>query len=294
MAEWNPNWAPSGRRQFHAGGGAPAYTAPLDLVPELLGGYSLRALSAAHLGENVCRLKRDSDDAEMDFACDADDGEFPTAAAVAWRDAEGAANAYLVIYYGQGSAPDLDTPVVNTVLPLFVENYLNGKPGFRNDDVGAASHLLSTTEASLVGGAFSMFCVVKLTTNNGIIGTFDTGTPYSSMYLKTGIGDNSYVDADAGDNSAGGDTSGITFSGDFTALGASWQFGERIFYYNGAPQTIDDAYDAGGVVPTVSRVLQMYMDAGAVDNNCEWLIGATYVSAANIVAIQSNQSAYFS
>lgn len=61
----------------------PEYVGPLDLAPGAVVAWGLRALSASMLGENVVRLRRDSDDAELDFAADAVTGEID-AAVQAW------------------------------------------------------------------------------------------------------------------------------------------------------------------------------------------------------------------
>lgn len=66
------------------GEAASAYTGPLDLVPGAVVAYSVRALSAAWLGGNLFRLRRDSDDAEVTYTADAVTGEAPVATINTW------------------------------------------------------------------------------------------------------------------------------------------------------------------------------------------------------------------
>lgn len=151
---------------------SPAYVGPLDLVPGAVVAYSLRALSAAWRGQNVARLRRSSDNATMDFAADAVTGDFPSAAAIAWRDAAGAADAYVVTRYDQSGNGKDETQATAGVQPLVVFNATNGKPVIYYK-AGGDDRRLSTSADINYTDAMTTFFVGKA--DSGAVGNICGG-----------------------------------------------------------------------------------------------------------------------
>lgn len=107
------------------------YEGPLDLVSGAVVAYGVRALSAAMLGQNIFRLRRNSDNAESNFAADAVTGDAPSAAITAWLSG---ANCFVVTWYDQSGNGDDITQSTLGLQPAFVASSQGGKPALGATD----------------------------------------------------------------------------------------------------------------------------------------------------------------
>jgi hypothetical protein len=127
---------------------APSYEGPLDLVPGAAVAYGQRALSAARLGQPLFTLRRDIDDAELEFDADAVTGEAPVAAIAAWV---GAA-------FTQTAATTIDSDVIVLVSSTGVHEGqpISGtgiQPGTIVLDVSEAPNIYISLPATATSGA---------------------------------------------------------------------------------------------------------------------------------------------
>lgn len=148
-----------------AEGGTPPsdYTGPLDLVPgaNWQFAYGVRALSAAKLGQNIFRLRRNSDNAEMNFAADATTGLAPVASIDAWR---GVADGFLVTLYDQYGIKNV-TQADQAKQPVWDSALNGGKGGFTS-----FGNFLVGASASTFGNAISAFVVARKTSGGAFFG----------------------------------------------------------------------------------------------------------------------------
>lgn len=131
------------------------YVGPLDLVPGAVVAYGVRALSAAMLGQNIFRLRRDSDNAESNFAADAVTGEAPVASIATFL---GAATGYLVTWYDQSGNAKEFTQATAGLQPLYVANLEGGKPGFKHN-ASDESALVCAENIAYSGSGYSSLMV---------------------------------------------------------------------------------------------------------------------------------------
>lgn len=152
-------WSSAARRGYRGGGGSggvPApYVGPLDgLATPPRAAYSTRKLLSAYEG-NWVRLRRQSDDAEMDFGFVAATGLVDLAAVAAW--AGGAAN--VVTWYDQSCNGFDVTQTTQASQPLFVagESTLNGMPAldFDSDFMEFSGAAVLNTAAAFMYGTVS-------------------------------------------------------------------------------------------------------------------------------------------
>jgi len=99
---------------------------PLDGLAASVQGYSTRLLRTAYLGDCV-RLRRDSDNAELDFGFDLN-GDIDATAISTWL---AGADGYLVTWYDQsGNGFDV-TQAAAARQPFYLASGIDGKPSFR-------------------------------------------------------------------------------------------------------------------------------------------------------------------
>lgn len=157
-----------GAKQFFAAseGGEP-YIGPLDLVPgaDWKGAYGVIALSAAMRGQNIVRLRRTSDDAEMDFATDLVTGRLSYNDIVTWRDAEGSSDVYVFAWYDQsGNGNHLIDGDENYAVLLSVDTFGdNGGIVFQSAGPG-----ISTIGDITLGNELSVVTVITFDGGNQI------------------------------------------------------------------------------------------------------------------------------
>lgn len=270
-----------------------SYTGPLDLVPGALVAFSLRALSSAWRGQNVVRLRRSSDNAELPFAADAVTGDFPSAAAIAWRDALGAADAFVVTRYDQSGNGKNQTQSDPAYQPKWLPSEVGGKPsivGLNNSDNGT---LLESASLTLANSAMSYFSVSR-GAGPGIVGTNggahyqvqlsgDSGSAPCKMQLK---------DGDEGDIVAEYD---VTAFDDTTyyAWDGVLATGVENLKNNGVTVTASSS-SLVGTVASVAAAGQSYLfDYGNPDGDAEFLLYGTSLSDGNLSSVRTNQMTYY-
>lgn len=288
---------------------APAYTGPLDLVPGALVAFSLRALSSAWRGQNVARLRRSSDDAVLDFAADAVTGDFPSAAAIAWRDAVGAADAFVVTRYDQSGNGKDETQATVGLQPLWTPNAVGGKPVI---DYVELKRLSTTADINYTGAMTTLF--VGKFGNAGVGGEAVLGGG------DLGSGDHGFMLTNDTAGESGSGTAGFfgsfIFSDEFssiTSCATSADPAATIGEYFVAGTTVSDSADGtvrlNGVLQAVvnertgsitvfsDRFTSGDADPAAYDEfigkEGESILYASIISAENILAINQNQGTYF-
>lgn len=210
------------------------YTGPLDLVPGAIVALGSRALTSAWLGQNIFRLRRDSDDAEQNFAADATTGEAPAAAIAAFI---GAGDGFLVTMYDQsGNGYDFSEATA-AAQPLYTANLSGGKPGFTTH---GGSLVEGPTTIPFPNGACS-FIALTNTDNTQFQGNTNDGG-YCNVNIIDG-GDRLFQlsDADGSNYAQGVYTPSAT---GLKVVDCGFQIGTRSYYINGVAQTVADG-DSG-------------------------------------------------
>lgn len=133
-----------------SGGGAAAFTGAYDAIPSITAAYGMRRLRSAYTG-NILRLRRASDNAELDFGYTAS-GDLDTAAIATWLTAT---TGYVVTWYDQSGNGYNATQATAASQPLYVASGQNSKPVARwdgSDDGLVTGSAITLTDLSLVIG----------------------------------------------------------------------------------------------------------------------------------------------
>jgi hypothetical protein len=234
------------------------FVGPLDLVPgACLAMSPARALSAAWIGQPVIRLRRASDDAELDFVAGAD-GSVSVAAVATWA----GGNSFCVTLYDQsGSGLDV-TNATASQQPKWIANAQNSRPALQFVSA-ATQQLLPTDRMDLPIGETSVFVVFNHIGDGNsrfLIGANvleNDEDPYWEVRLAWHIGEasgNYRVEQWATPNNAGtfNDIATDVSSG-LHLFESAWKFGSGVATLNGAPQTYTNALDSGGLVAQIDQ-----------------------------------------
>lgn len=220
------------------------YVGPLNLI-SASAAYAVRALSDGWLGQNIFRLRRDSDDAEMDFAADAVTGEAPVAAISTWLDGAGG---FFVAWYDQSGNSKNLVQSVSSAQPAYEEDLINARPCVScdgsNDCLGAESNLT-------LNGTNTIFSVhARSESSAGTIAGFELeGGSYWAFNTFTGPTGN--VKVDVYQEGSPAKESGGTFTpasepGDTAHLvDAKWEFGTRSLKVDGQEASLSGSNDSG-------------------------------------------------
>jgi hypothetical protein len=154
-----------------SGGGGGGYEGPLDLVPGAIMAYSVRALSLAMLGEPVFRLRRDSDDAELDFSADAVTGEPPVSEITTWLNG---ADGFVTVLYDQSGNGQHMSQETAAMQPSYLANQQNGMPSVSFPS-SSSSYILQTPDnlVEYPNGELSSFSVTMNEMALGVYGDTD-------------------------------------------------------------------------------------------------------------------------
>lgn len=292
------------QRRFGSG-----YQGPLDLVPGAVAAYGMRALSADWIGENVIRLRRDSDDAQLDFVAQAD-GTISVAAVTAWL---AGANGFCVTLYDQSGNGKDATMATAGRQPKWVANAQNSRPSLqfmRADEM----QLDTSQRVNISGGEISVFFIMNQSGDptNDVRILFLTGAnilenvedPYWEVRLNwnSDTSQGTYrVEQWATPNNAGSFDVPITdITGGLHLFEAAWKFGSGAATLDGSALGYTGNIDSGGLVGEINEPLSIGsgdVDGGLVNNwdgyIAEEIIYASIVSAPNRAAIRQNIADYY-
>lgn len=258
----------------------PAYTGPLDLYSTgAVCGYGMRALSAARLGQNLFRLSRDSDNAEMDFVADPDfatwEGGPDMDDLSAWI---GAATPTMVTIYDQVGSSDITDPV------FFSANYSGGRPA-------ASLHAAAEPVNYVFGTGAFLFLAVS------VEGAFEfnvTGSEGSEEVTfeshLTGGASNVFASDVDGVNMAGGEFDGSGTDPNPRVSTCGWEFGSRAFKVNNTASNQVDVYD-DGASPGSITVTSLNLNSVVAQEIIGW---ASNPSAGTILSLTQNAATYYS
>lgn len=262
-----------------SGGGA-EYEGPLDLMAGAVAAYGVRALSAAMLGENIFRLQRDSDNAEMDFAADAVTGEAPVAAIATWLDG---ALGLLVLWYDQSGGGN------NLVGADQYQQWnaagFNGKPAFVTS--GSLILLQSAGNATLPDGEASVFGILS----DGCQVEIGDGGNASYQILHAVVADAPWVFGTDGTNSAGGD-----FADDISGthlLSAAWEFGALSLKVDGVVNAVNSSWDDVGALSSISQPSRVETTSAGTNTFSEVIWYGDIPSAGQELAVNQNIATYY-
>ena len=165
------------------GGGSSEISFPLDGYVGVRVAFSVRRLLTTYEG-SLIRLRRQSDDAELDFGFDSN-GDLDVAVIVAWL---GGSNGWVVTWYDQSGNGYNATQAVAATQPQYIANGINSKPVIRNNPAGNFDKLVFPDEVFRNLSAGTMFSVGELHTHTGgnnamAGGLFDTTNAEYGMYL---------------------------------------------------------------------------------------------------------------
>lgn len=275
----------------------PSYVGPLDLVAGAVVAYGVRALSAAWLGQNIFRLRRDSDDAESDFAADAVTGEAPVASIATWKDAAGAADAFLVTWYDQNGGGFHVTQATTSKQPQYIANAANGHPCF--DFVLADDQVLKSAGSAVFNtGNYFGFCVLKDTNAVGVLHVFgggDAGADFEwRVSINTGL--NVVLDTyDDGTEIGGSSEAYARPAGDSYLVDGSWGDGSWAAAVNGSALTQDSSFGTGATTITQPVSVGGVPSSGGVYSGrlFEIVAGKIIPSGAEKTAVRSNIADYY-
>ena len=169
------------------GGSVLAYDAFADSIVHA---YELaRRVLSSYTG-SLCRLRRDSDNAESDFTYDADNN-LDTAAITAWA---GGANINIVTVYGQATIGDDITQATAGEQPSYNATAQNGHPGAT---LGSTYNLWGAFAAGAMSQPFTVFSIAELDAANVNDGTFYRITDTTGAITpQINLGKNSTPDPD--------------------------------------------------------------------------------------------------
>lgn len=261
-----------------SGGGGSDYEGPLDLVGSAVVAYGMRAISSAWLGENIFRVRRSSDDAELDFPADASTGEAPVAAITAWLD--GANGAVIVLYDQSGNGRDLNVESsVGYALSL-------SSQGSRPSVVGGSSvGLWSTQTVDFAALAFTEFWLVK-------------GDPSNDFYDGAGgiiglsAGSAAYTDIEV-------DGSNYVFNDYSGQIDDAYHLIDAVFDDSDSSLAADGVELAptpdtsGTIAAPINNCLVRTSLSSSAKEFQEWIVWNSLVSAPDRLAIRQNIAAYY-
>lgn len=258
------------------------YVGPLDLVSGAVVAYSVRALSAAWIGQPLFTLRRDSDDDEETFSADVD-GNAPLAAIAAWKDAAGAATAYVVTWYDQsGNGEDLDEGGEGPLPPIYLANQQNSKPGVSFPN---SHYLFSATNAVFPSGEASGFMLASDVLNLAVFGE-------DSSYVDMETGATARLDLlDTESNEAGGQFNNALTGNKL--WDAAVAFGSHNYKADGSNLTQTFDLDATGIPASITGFVQLFNDQAETANCCEAMSYASKLSDADRLLVRQNIAAYY-
>lgn len=255
----------------------PEYEGPLDLVPGAVVAYGVRALSAAMLGQNIFRLRRDSDDAESNFVADAVTGDAPVVAIATWL---GEANSFVVTWYDQSGNGKNATQADTAKQPSFVLSLQGGRPGFAFTNF---AHIMQSAEGINLLGEVTYSAVRK-----GDARTYleHAGNEFSN--LRTAASGS--LSVDDGANLSRAIYSGLDMTTFHVYSGATGG-ATHILLIDGSLQTPDSTNnDTVGAVNGYA----FFVDSATGDSrHCEEIVYPSLLSNSYKTALQANQDAYF-
>ena len=276
---------------------ASAYEGPLDLVPGAVVAYSVRALSASLLGQNIFRLRRTSDDAEMDFAADATTGEAPVASITTFL---GGNEGRIVTWYDQSGNNSHLTQSTKSVQPVYNSSGPNSKPTFICDG-SDQNFMQSSGNVSCVNPAFTWFTIGKIR-----LPIFDIGQVI--WCLGTTTANYAYVidqtsSADlllaASETNSGVEAIARTFNlvsaGNYRSLDGKFQFGSG----NAKEDGVDLTEAADGDVAPIDTLTQPILIAKEINgaySDGEWselIIYNAFKSDPDRTLVRGNEETYF-
>lgn len=123
---------------------ATAYVGPGDVVSGARGWWGLRAYTSSSIGSNAVRLRRDSDNAEQDFATIAGGGLDLTAISAF----KGAANLFVVKLYDQTGNGNDATQATAANQPAFTLSAIGSLPGATYNNTGSGAWLYCSPVSS--------------------------------------------------------------------------------------------------------------------------------------------------
>jgi hypothetical protein len=133
----------------------PPYSGPGDVVSGALRWWGLRAYTLASVGTNAVRLRRDSDNAEQDFAT-ITGGGLDIAAITSFK---GAANLAIVTFYDQSGNGVHFTQAVAASQPLFILSGFGDHPVCRHNTF--SYRLQAASGFSTLNQPFTFQAVIK-------------------------------------------------------------------------------------------------------------------------------------
>lgn len=276
-----PGWYIAGTHRIKSGF-VKSYLGPGDVVAGALGWWGLRAYSAAQVGSNAVRLRRDSDNVEQDFATIVGGG-LSLAAIASFK---GAANLFVRTWYDQtGNGFDL-AQTTTAQQPALILSGFGSLPVLRF--LAASNQTLTnadvTTAANLPAQPYSLSAFANRTGNtsafNGVFtfrgatcGIYFDATAAVGLYSPTEV---SAAEADGSFHTlqaaANGASSSIAVDGLITAGNAGANAG--------GPNTTFIGSDGGGLALT-----------GDMTEVGIW--SAIAFSAGQVASMNSNQRGYW-
>lgn len=262
------------------------YEGPLDFVPEAVVAYSVRALSAAQLGEPLFTLQkgREIPGTTQEFDADAVTGDAPTAAINAFL---GLDEGVLTIWNDQaGNDLHLFTTASATTSasgPTFMPDELNDHPAF-GDVNGAGTLSTAPGEITLSSAIATVFIVAKGVT---LFDMEDGGQRFFSNVTGTHFeGEFKLVAAIAGD----------TFAADTSALAlyvGVVKFNASSAKRNGVALTPTGVANTDIAINFTTAAFFDLADGAGGGQCCEFILYNSELSAGNQLAISQNIAAYY-
>lgn len=266
---------------------SPSYTGPLDLVPGAVVAYGVRALSAAWLGQNIFRLRRDSDDAEMNFAADAVTGEAPVAAIATWLTAT---TGFVVTWYDQSGNSNDITAATDANEPIFDISSQGGRSSLESTDEDV---LQKESAVTLSSWDLTFFSVTRSSL---------------SFYAPSFSKDSALIAASSGDQatavmrSDGSNIREFLYAGQIND--SSFYLNEivqqnesSIYLANGVALTLTGSEVVGALVgsPPANMLIVLQMATGVANSSSqEIIVWNSVMSAGNRTAVRSNIMSYYS
>jgi hypothetical protein len=211
-------------------GGGEEYEGPLDIVAGAVVAYGQRALSAAMLGQPYATLHRYSDDAELEFDFDAEDGSVDSAAIETWTGEELAA---VTQWNDQSGNSKHAVQATLATMPDWMPDALGSLPAMRY----TAGKVLLASSVSVTQPAYTVFAVLSRTANAVVCGINETGDDYLEFIAR-----NAEITLEQYEDATGDDVGG-TFIPD-PALGTSHHLIDVVLQQHGTHECRVDGLDA--------------------------------------------------
>lgn len=249
-----------------------------------------RALSTNWIGQNIVTLRRDSDDATMDFVA-GENGLVDVAAVTAWLDG---ANGFVETVWDQSGNTNNYVQASTANQPPWVANAVNSHPAMQRVDIGGTPIELRCGAITYPNGGWTAFTIAR-------------GSPCRFYALNGGPPDTEFnasppnllfpIFALDNDSNECGVSATTVFNDDaYHLLDGTAKFGESDHYSDGQFDSLDQ-YTVGNALGSFTIDPSRWLIGGgntfATSGSAELIVYPIFPTSPDRLAIRRNIAAYY-